>query len=88
MTEFATFAAENLATQWRSTHSEDARVLEDGSVAGLKEQGGNLVICLGVYDRGHEYEFHYADHGRARYEFEKVRGENDVPPGWISNSYG
>lgn len=77
-------AAAELAKQMLGWGHLKARVLPDGSVAGLIDLLTTRVIVLGCTEDGWSRRFCFADRSLADQRFAELQSEDDEPQGYIA----
>lgn len=77
-------AAADLAKQMLQWGHRQARVLPDGSVAGLIDLLTTRAIVLGCTEDGWSRRFCFADRQLADQRFAELQSEDDEPQGFIA----
>lgn len=77
-------SAAELAAWMRSSGYLRARVLPDGSVAGVLDLLTTRAVVLGCNEDGWSNRFCFADRALADQRFDELQSEDDVPEGFIA----
>jgi hypothetical protein len=81
--------AEKLATQLKQCGSyRDVRVLDDGSIAGIRDLIYTRAIFLSCTDWGYGSRFCFEDRQLADQRFAELKSEDDVPLGYTARRNG